>query len=851
MYFPPHLTPPPSQSYTDTRTGVTHIYAKQLVNGLEVADGDWNINIDRTGSVLSFGTSFHQGPAPSVDDLKKVLPGSGSSVSPACSALRDIVARHAAHFEELKTILPHLSEEHVLSIGSILRQGFHIVGEFILGGHGAAVSESVTNTATAISDKIRDLGLGEWTSETSEAIENVLTKMEYQIRNMRDHLPVLCPPTSDEIERLERAFSHASSLNEQINDNALPFHSSSKAFLRVLPLLSNNPDGLPKVETIVLNLSVHHEQSLVPTNAPLEPPVEIISGLPSIAQGGVKDGQVKARLVYHQVNVENKEETELALVWKYEVDFGDNFYETYVNAETLELVSVIDWTSDSGPQSSQPRTQRASTNKGGKQKPLPGPSKPAKKPYSYGVFKFGLNDPESGNMTVEHAPWDKIASPAGWNAFPDKANIWKSKNIIGMKTGQSNAFYSSSSSPSDKKGNSSTTWSRFETTMGNNVFAQENWEGQDNWLNNGRPQNSSFIFDYEYGEPEGLRPQEYVDLAVTQLFYTSNMYHDLLYRLGFDEVSGNFQMDNWDKPGRGGDAVICNAQDGSGYNNANFMTPPDGTQPRMRMYIWDTATPYRDGDLDAGIVIHEYSHGLSTRLTGGPMNSGCLGYGEAGGMGEGWGDAMSTFIRQIEEYRANETYAMGAWAANRDVGIRNFQYSASMAVNPSTYKTLDKPGYWGVHAIGEVWAEFLFVLAENLIEKHGFSKTLFPPVDPSKPNDYYRNVTSSDNAEKHIPLIPKHGNSLVVQLIVDGMKLQPCRPSFANARDAIIQADKILTGGENECTIWLSFASRGLGPNARLTGSLPWGGGIRAEDFAAPKLCLEKKPKGPKKPKHL
>ncbi|KIJ18013.1 hypothetical protein PAXINDRAFT_9099 [Paxillus involutus ATCC 200175] len=25
-------------------------------------------------------------------------------------------------------------------------------------------------------------------------------------------------------------------------------------------------------------------------------------------------------------------------------------------------------------------------------------------------------------------------------------------------------------------------------------------------------------------------------------------------------------------------------------------------------------------------------------------------------------------------------------------------------VNPSTYKTLDKPGYWGVHAIGEVWA---------------------------------------------------------------------------------------------------------------------------------------------------
>jgi hypothetical protein len=55
------------------------------------------------------------------------------------------------------------------------------------------------------------------------------------------------------------------------------------------------------------------------------------------------------------------------------------------------------------------------------------------------------------------------------------------------------------------------------------------------------------------------------------------------------------------------------------------------------MYLWNTANPYRDGDMEAGIVIHELSHGLSTRLTGGPKNSGCLGWGEAGGMGEGWG----------------------------------------------------------------------------------------------------------------------------------------------------------------------------------------------------------------------
>jgi extracellular elastinolytic metalloproteinase len=36
---------------------VTHIYIRQLVNGLEVIDGDININVDETGRVISFGDS--------------------------------------------------------------------------------------------------------------------------------------------------------------------------------------------------------------------------------------------------------------------------------------------------------------------------------------------------------------------------------------------------------------------------------------------------------------------------------------------------------------------------------------------------------------------------------------------------------------------------------------------------------------------------------------------------------------------------------------------------------------------------------------------------------------------------
>jgi extracellular elastinolytic metalloproteinase len=162
-----------------------------------------------------------------------------------------------------------------------------------------------------------------------------------------------------------------------------------------------------------------------------------------------------------------------------------------------------------------------------------------------------------------------------------------------------------------------------------------------------------------------------------------------LFSYGFDEVSGNFQQHNFGRGGKEGDAVIANAQDGSGFNNANFMTPPDGQNGRCRMYLWNTANPYRDGDLEAGIVIHELSHGLSIRLTGGPANSGCLGWGESGGMGEGWGgechlarvreladtryvDFLATIIRSKALY---SDYPMGAWAANQDKGIRKYPYS--------------------------------------------------------------------------------------------------------------------------------------------------------------------------------
>lgn len=156
-------------------------------------------------------------------------------------------------------------------------------------------------------------------------------------------------------------------------------------------------------------------------------------------------------------------------------------------------------------------------------------------------------------------------------------------------------------------------------------------------------------------------------------------------------------------------------------------------------------------------------------------------------------------------------------------------------VNPSTYQTLDKPGYWGVHAIGEVWAQLLWVVSQRLIAKHGYSDTLYPPLPLENgtvpEGDFYRQRVGKK------PLVPKHGNTLMTQLVLNGMKLQPCRPSFFDARDAIIQADEQLTGGENFCELWKGFASRGLGQDASVIGRTPWGGGQRSNGYTMPTTC--------------
>ena len=163
----------------------------------------------------------------------------------------------------------------------------------------------------------------------------------------------------------------------------------------------------------------------------------------------------------------------------------------------------------------------------------------------------------------------------------------------------------------------------FTTTQGNNVQAYTDVDANNSPDANSSPSGGAALsFDFALNLAQA--PSAYRPAAVTNLFYLNNIIHDVQYQYGFDEAGGNFQVNNYGRGGLGNDSVRAEAQDGAGTNNANFGTPPDGQRPRMQMFVWTSPNPDRDGDLDAGIVVHEYGHGISNRLVGGPANVNCL-----------------------------------------------------------------------------------------------------------------------------------------------------------------------------------------------------------------------------------
>ncbi|KAK0431442.1 Fungalysin metallopeptidase-domain-containing protein [Armillaria borealis] len=359
---------------------------------------------------------------------------------------------------------------------------------------------------------------------------------------------------------------------------------------------------------------------------------------------------------------------------------------------------------------------------------------------SYRVLPFNRELPSEGFATVTD-PQDLAASPLGWHST----------------------------------GTTTTT-----DTSGNNAISFKGTQSA-------TTQQSSTGLNFIFTDNDSLAPtvDANLDAARTNAFFIVNSVHDLHYRYGFTESAFNFQTNNFGLGGVGNDRVTISVQDANGIDNADFATPADGQSGRMRMFLWDFTNPDRDGALENDIVTHENTHGLTNRMTGGGTGR-CLQTLEAGGMGEGWSDAMADWVEKTSS--AVPDFILGQYVIDDPAGIRSHPYSTNATVNPLRYSSVATLNE--VHNIGEVWANMLHNVYAALVSELGWSATA--KTDPTG----------------------TAGNVVHLHLFLDALALQPCNPTFLTARDAWIQADANRFSGANTCTLWNAFASRGLGVNA-------------------------------------
>ncbi|KAJ6506308.1 Fungalysin metallopeptidase-domain-containing protein [Mycena vitilis] len=165
-------------------------------------------------------------------------------------------------------------------------------------------------------------------------------------------------------------------------------------------------------------------------------------------------------------------------------------------------------------------------------------------------------------------------------------------------------------------------------------------------------------------------------------YYMINIMHDITYRYGFTEAAFNFEKRNGNfTKGKANDEVKASCQNSvEAWRGPSFATPPDGQPGEMLL-------PF-DGDADPGfandVIVHEYTHGVTNRMTGGGSGR-CLEGDESAALGEGWSDALADWTEQrgpkIEDYELGKYIHHG-------VGIRTHPYSTNVSVNPLMFANI-------------------------------------------------------------------------------------------------------------------------------------------------------------------
>ena len=349
-------------------------------------------------------------------------------------------------------------------------------------------------------------------------------------------------------------------------------------------------------------------------------------------------------------------------------------------------------------------------------------------------------------------------------------------------------------------------------TVGNNIIAET--QGVNNTLFNDGPVFGSFVnndnpyfrFEPYYRLDDSWNSSDFLTLqaAAVNTFVHGNLLHDWYYDLGFQESDGNFQESNLTNNGVGGDPMRITSVFSNILNNNAFYsgTEIDGTPGSITMLRFMSSLNGNDrhSGFDARILAHEYQHGVTRRLVG------SISLDQSLSLNEGWSDFAGFMytLDSIDNLR-DAIVAIGDWTTyrlngndyvdNYYYGFRDLPVTWDMSKNPMTYADTDPNQYHiedgvtrsplpqtlGPHFIGQTWTLVLWDTFVLLNDVYSFEESKI----------------------------------IIMELMLEGLRLTPPEPTFVEARDAFILADRVLYDGEHRIAIWRAMSRRGLGIGAQ------------------------------------
>ncbi|MFF4448270.1 M36 family metallopeptidase [Streptomyces sp. NPDC001502] len=261
-----------------------------------------------------------------------------------------------------------------------------------------------------------------------------------------------------------------------------------------------------------------------------------------------------------------------------------------------------------------------------------------------------------------------------------------------------------------------------------------------------------------------------VDQMVLNAFYGTCLMHDLTYLLGFREPNGSYQDGVVSALGLPSGPVKVEVHAAPILNTAHWWNL--ASIPIMR--LGPDRNTGRHTALDMTIVIHEYMHGVSSRLVGGGATRSPLLEAQSRGMGEGWGDYVACAVLG--------TSLIGQWLTDDDRGLRQFPYDENFPADKIGFASLST---LSTYEIGSLWCAVLLEMNRRI------------------------------------------GANLSLQLVIESMKGLPVNPSLLDGRDELLLTlDDLRDSGalpvpahaSAKRGIWAAFAAFGMGTGASSQG---------------------------------